>query len=130
MQSDDAVSPVEGTCAGAPDETHSRVCELEDKMKDLDNTAFTTKLKASHEAERQQQEEITSYEDQLVQALRAQVIIYNIVALLLNTLMQHVLLYMCTCANSHCQRPGNWNWRARLSRWKQRNMTWRLPLTN
>ena len=82
MQSDDAVSPTEGTSAGAPVKTVSTLCELEDKVKDLegkvanlfmDNVALTTKLKASHEVERQQQEENISLREQLVQALRPQV---------------------------------------------------------
>ena len=82
MQSDGAVSPVKGTSDAAPDETQSAFCELEDKVKELewkvanlfmDNVALTTKLKASHEAERQQQEENTSLKERLVQALRAQV---------------------------------------------------------
>ena len=79
MQSDDAVSPTEGTSAGALDETHSTLCELEDKVKDLerkvanlfmDNVALNIKLKACREVERQQQEEITRLKEQ---ALRAQV---------------------------------------------------------
>ena len=55
--------------------------ELEDKVKDLeqvsnlymDNVALKTKLEASREVERQQQEEIAHLKEQLVQALRAQV---------------------------------------------------------
>ena len=82
MQPDDAINPVEVTSAGASDETHSALCELEDKVKELeqkvanlfmDNVALTTKLKASHEVERQQQQENTSLRERLVQALRAQV---------------------------------------------------------
>ena len=85
MQSDDAVRPVEGTSAGAPDETHSRVSELEDKVKDLerkvanlsmDNVALETKLNAGREVEKQKQEEITSLKEQRLQALRAQVIVH------------------------------------------------------
>ena len=51
---------------------------LEQKVANLlmDNVALTTKLKASREVERQQQEEITSLKDGLVQALRAQVHIH------------------------------------------------------
>ena len=85
VQSDDAVRPVKGTSAGAPDETNSRVCELKDKVKDLerkvanlfmDNVSLTTKLKAGREVERQQREEISSLTEQRLQALRAQVIVY------------------------------------------------------
>ena len=56
--------------------------ELEDKVKDLEqkvanlfmnNVALKTKLEASREVERQQQEEITSLKQRLVQALRTQV---------------------------------------------------------
>ena len=56
--------------------------ELEDKVKDLeqkvadlfnDNMALKTKLEASREVERQQQEEITHLKEQLVQGLSAQV---------------------------------------------------------
>ena len=56
--------------------------ELEDKVKDLerkvtnlfmDNVALKTKLEASREVERQQQEEIARLKGQLVQALSAQV---------------------------------------------------------
>ena len=76
---------MEVTSAGTSDETHSRVCELEDKVKDLeqkvanlfmDNVALTTKLKASREVERQLQEEVTSLKERLVQALKAQVSIH------------------------------------------------------
>ena len=58
------------------------MAELEDKVKDLeqkvanlfmDNVALKTKLEASREVERQQQEEIARLKEQLVQALRAQV---------------------------------------------------------
>ncbi len=66
--------------------------ELEDKVKDLerkdlerkdlerkvanlfmDNVALKTKLEASREGERQQQEEMTRLKERLVQALKAQV---------------------------------------------------------
>ena len=56
--------------------------ELEDKVKDLeqkvanlfmDNVALKTKLEASREVERQQQEEFVSLKERLVQALRKQV---------------------------------------------------------
>ena len=56
--------------------------ELEDKVKDLeqkvanlfmDNVALKTKLEASREVEREQQEEIARLKERLVQALRAQV---------------------------------------------------------
>ena len=58
------------------------MAELEDKVKDLerkvanlfmDNVALTTKLKASREVDRQQQEEIACLKERLVQALRAEV---------------------------------------------------------
>ena len=82
VQSEEAAIPPKGSDVGAPDKLQSRVCEVEDKVKDLerkvanlfmDNVALTTKLKASREVERQQQEEITSLKERLVQALRAQV---------------------------------------------------------
>ena len=56
--------------------------ELEDKVKDLerkvaklfmDNVALKTKLEASREVERQQQEEMTRLKERLVKALKAQV---------------------------------------------------------
>ena len=56
--------------------------ELEDKVKDLeqkvanlfmDNVALKTKLEASREVERQQQEEFASLKERLMQALGAQV---------------------------------------------------------
>ena len=56
--------------------------ELEDKVKDLerkvanlfmDNVALKTKLEASWEVERQQQEEMTRLKERLVQAFKAQV---------------------------------------------------------
>ena len=56
--------------------------ELENKVKDLeqkvanlfmDNVALKTKLVASREGEREQQEEIGQVKEQLVQALRTQV---------------------------------------------------------
>ena len=56
--------------------------ELEDKVKDLelkvanlfmDNVALKTKLEASREVERQQQEEMTRLKERLVQALKARV---------------------------------------------------------
>ena len=58
------------------------MAELEDNVKDLeqkvsnlfmDNVALKTKLEASREVERQQQEEIARLKERLVQALRAQV---------------------------------------------------------
>ena len=58
------------------------MAELEDKVKDLeqkvanffmDNVALKTKLVASREVEKQQQEEIARLKERLVQALRAQV---------------------------------------------------------
>ena len=99
MQSIDAVRPVEGT----------RKCELEDKAKDLEqkvanllsnNDALTTKLKAW---ERQQQEEITSLKEHLVQALGAQVIVYTLQPLLLNILM----VYGTACACRSVYATGN-----------------------
>ena len=95
---------MEATSAGTSDETHSRVCELEDKVKDLerkvanlfmDNVALTTKLKASHEVERQLQEEVTSLKERLVQALRAQVNIhycYSLAKYIDGVYTQHILL--------------------------------------
>ena len=59
------------------------ICELEEKVKDLerkvanlfmDNVALSTKLTANREVERQQQEEIASLKERLVQALRAEVV--------------------------------------------------------
>ena len=75
---------MEESGVGATDELQSRV-SLEVKVKDLerkvadlfmDNVAFTTKLKASQEIEKQQQEEITRLKERLVQALRTQVSIH------------------------------------------------------
>ena len=83
VQSEEAVSPPKGSDVGATDE--SKVGELEDKVKDLeqkvanlfmDNVALKTKLEASWEVERQQEEEITHLKEQLVQALSAQVNIH------------------------------------------------------
>ena len=74
---------MECTGVGAIDELQSTVCELEEKVKDLerkvanlfmDNVSLTTKLKANREVERQQQEEIASLKERLVQALRAEVV--------------------------------------------------------
>ena len=74
---------MECTDVGAVDELRSTICELEEKVKDqerkvanlfMDNVALTTKLKANHEVERQQQDEIASLKERLVQALRAEVI--------------------------------------------------------
>ena len=82
MQPDESDLPPEGSDVGAPDELQSRVSELEDKVKDLEqkvdnlsmeNVALTTRLKASREVERQQQEEVASLKLRLVQALRPQV---------------------------------------------------------
>ena len=59
------------------DELQSRVSELEDNVKDLnqkvdnlsmENMALTTKLEVIREVERQQQEEIASLKERLVQA--------------------------------------------------------------
>ena len=82
VQSGEAVIPLEGSDIGATDELQSWVSKLEDKVKDLeqkvanlfmDNVALKTKLEASREVERQQQEEIIRLNERLVQALRAQV---------------------------------------------------------
>lgn len=83
LQSDGAVIRPEGTCICAMKEVQSWECELEEKVKDLqqqkanlltDNVAFTTsKLKARLEVERQQQKKITNHRQQPVQALTAQV---------------------------------------------------------
>ena len=112
---------------GTSDETHSRVCELEDEVKDLeqkvanlfmDNVALTTKLKASREVEGQLQEEVTSLKERLVQALRAQVSM-----LYCYTLAQCIdyIQSMSSCEHhrklllesSRCQRPENRNVRIR-----------------
>ena len=82
VQSDEAVIPPEGTDISATDELLSKVSELEAKVKDLerkvadlfmDNVALKTKLEASRKVEKQQQEEITSLKERLVQSLRTQV---------------------------------------------------------
>ena len=82
VQSEDAVIPPKGGDVGATDEWQYKVGELEDKVKDLerkvanlfmDNVALKTKLEASREVERQQQEEIARLKERLVQALSAQV---------------------------------------------------------
>ena len=61
--------------------------ELEDKVKDLerkvanlfmDNVAFKTKLEASREVERQQEEEIARLKERLVQSLKAQVKVWDL----------------------------------------------------
>ena len=56
-------------------ELEAKVKDLERKVADLfmDNVALKTKLEASRKVEKQQREEITSLEERLVQALRAQV---------------------------------------------------------
>ena len=81
-QSADVVSQSEGTGTVAADDLHSRVRELEEKVRGLerkvanlfmDNVALKTKLTACREVEGQQQEEITSLKERLVQALSAQV---------------------------------------------------------
>ena len=82
VQSEEAVIPPEGSNVGTTDESQSKVAELEDNVKDLerkvanlfmDNVALKTKLEASREGERQQQEEMTRLKERLVQALKAQV---------------------------------------------------------
>ena len=112
---------------GTSDETHSRVCELEDEVKDLeqkvanlfmDNVALTTKLKASREVEGQLQEEVTSLKERLVQALRAQVSM-----LYCYTLAQCIdgVHNISSCEHNRklllksirCQRPENRNVRIR-----------------
>ena len=81
-QSNGTGIPLEGTGVGAVNELQSTISELEEKLKDLerklanlfmDNVALTTKLKANREVERQQQEEIASLKERLVQALRVEV---------------------------------------------------------
>ena len=70
-----AILPMDGDVG--TDELQSRVSELEDNVKDLnqkvdnlsmDNMALTTKLEVIREVERQQQEEIASLKERLVQA--------------------------------------------------------------
>ena len=75
VQSDEAVIPPQGTDVSATDELQSKVKDLERKVADLfmDNVALKTKLDASQKVEKQQQEEITSLKERLVQALRTQV---------------------------------------------------------
>ena len=75
VQSDEAVIPPEGTDVSATDELQSKVKDLERKVADLfmDSVALKTKLDASQKVEKQQQEEITSLKERLVQALRTQV---------------------------------------------------------
>lgn len=83
VQSDNAGLPLAVIGVAAPVETDSRLCELEDRVKHLernvaslymDNGDLTTKLNASREVERLQQEEITSLKERPVQLLRPQVI--------------------------------------------------------
>ena len=82
VQSEEKLIPPEGSDVGETDELQSKVGGLEDKVKELeqkvanlfmDNVALTTKLKASREVERQQQEEIATLKERLVQALGARV---------------------------------------------------------
>ena len=82
IQSDEAVTPPEGTNVSATDELQAKVSEMEAKVKDLerkvadlfmDNMALKTKLEASRMEEKLQQEEIILLKEQLVQALRTQV---------------------------------------------------------
>ena len=82
VQSDEAVTPPEGTDVSVTDELQSKVGELEAKVKDLerkeadlfmDNMALNTKLEPSRKVEKQQQEEITNLKERLVQSLRTQV---------------------------------------------------------
>ena len=56
-----------------------KVKDLEQKVANLfmDNVALTTKLKASREVERQQQEETTSLKEELMQASTAQVSMFG-----------------------------------------------------
>ena len=82
MQSRETAILLQGS--DSPDELQSRVGELEDEVKDLElvanlseeNMALTTNLEASRKVERQQQEEIASLKERLLQALRAQVNIH------------------------------------------------------
>ena len=85
VQTKKGVIPPKGSEVGATDGLQSKVGELEDKVKDLernvanlfmDNVALKTKLEASREVERQQQEEIAHLKERLVQALSAQVNIH------------------------------------------------------
>ena len=59
-------------------ELEAKVKDLERKVADLfmDNVALKTKLEAIRKVEKQQQEEITSLKERLVQALRTQVNIH------------------------------------------------------
>ena len=74
-QLNDTGIPLECTGVGSVDELQSKLKDLEQKVANLfmDNVALTTKLKASREVERQQQVEIESLKERLVQTLRAEV---------------------------------------------------------
>ena len=81
-QSDNASASLEGTGDGSSNELQSKICEQEEKIKDLeqkvanlfmDNTALTTKLKAGREVETQQKEKIRTLEERLVQMLKREV---------------------------------------------------------
>ena len=82
--------------------------ELEDEVKDLeqkvanlfmDNVALKTKLEASREVERQQQEEIAHLKEQLVEALRAQVKVrFWDLYLRVSPLSAFCYLSTCSCA--------------------------------
>ena len=90
---------MECTGLGVVDELQSTIYELEEKVKDLerkvanlfmDNISLTTKLKANREVERQQQVEIASLKERLVQALRAEVV-HFCVCMELNCTLQSLL---------------------------------------
>ena len=141
IQSDEPVSPPEGTDVSATDELQVKVGELEAKVKDLDrkvadlfmdNVALKTKLEASRKVEKQQQEEITSLKERLVQALRTQVNMHFChmqgLELLSTFLCSHNR--KLPLKRSHCQRLGKRICRPRLNCWKKQNLTWRQKLSN
>ena len=116
--------------------------ELEDKVKDLerkvanlfmDNVALKTKLEASREVERQQQEEIARLKERLVQALRAQVNMHfqHLYCVYLFK-HAHFLVHNRTqlLKNSHYQGPGSHSWRRRVRWWMKRDLIWRQKLRN
>ena len=79
--------------------------ELEDKVKDLewkvanlflDIVALKTKLEASREVERQQQEEIARLKERLVQALRAQVNLHTFIVCIS---FRHI--FLCTTGHGY-----------------------------
>ena len=141
VQSEEAVIPPEGSNVGATDELQSKVGELEDKVKDLeqkvtnlfmDNVALKTKLEASQEVERQQQQEITHLKERLVQALRPQVSMHFWDLYCMYPFSAHIFVHNRTrlLKSSHCQGPGSHSWRRRLRLWKKRDLIWRQNLRN